>query len=533
MLSNIKVAPLRHLIGTIAAAVVAVALWRLFAGLGINSFWQDEIFSMRLAEKADFSAMMSSAVEDTHPPTFYALLWAWTHLFGFDEVSARLLPALCSMGLIIAILALPRREIGWLARVVVVMLVVTSPFWIEHADEVRSYAPVSLLLGVAALAASRLVAADGLQGQGGRRFFSILFLISATVAAASHLFAIYAVAWLCVCLVIARFECWKIAATGLGCAVLAGGAYLVQVSLFHNFESSGRLFAHGPDYLIGQVKIGLISGGYPALVAIGAIAVVAVFPGLMRNHAFRRADMAPIRFDLTLCFGPFAVTIAGLLVTMVVPSLNYRGPQVGLVLGWCGLIGLIDRALKDWPRAMGGVTLGLVAASAFVIITRQGLQPLPSRYDFRSMAQHLAGMPACDGAIIPVLRNVESEPKPGEIRQVEVRRFLAERFGYYDRRAQHDYRLFLLLGGRYHGALAPREVLAARISGRDQCPVLAIVADIRTYPPEALESAMRSAIRENGGDPARLETRWFLHYGHARANKPVRQLATFTIRPVK
>lgn len=512
----------------VGLAIISLALWRLWASLAINSFWQDELFSMNLARMPAFGPMLAIAAWDTHPPTFYALLWGWTHLFGFDEVAARLLPALCALGLVVALLLLPRRDIALLPRVFVGVLVVTSRYWAEHAGEVRSYGMVALLLAIAALASSRLV--HHAPDLNRRRGWSVLFVIAAIFAAAMHLFALYAVAWLCLALVVIRPDCWRIGLSALGGAVLAGAAYLAQVLLFHDFEASGLLFDPEPGFLLDHTLIGLRSAGLPlllgsALLAVGAASVLAIRRGFA-NAVDRRTFL----HDAALLAGPIMVTVAGLAVTLIVPSLNYRGPQVGLVLGWCGLIGFIDRAGRTFPRLSSVVLLGIITLVAGWLLSWQGLRPVPARADFRGLAQYLASTPGCREGVIPVLRDVDSITKMERAHGEGMRQLLQERFGYYDRQSGHRFVAFPLLAGRYTHAFAPRSVITARIAGSDPCPVLAVTADVRGHSPEKLEAALRDAIVANGGDPANLVVRWFVWYADARPDRPIRHIAAFTLR---
>lgn len=524
---------LQRLIPRVACAValfvIALALWRLWASLAINSFWQDELFSMNLARMPEFGTMLATAAWDTHPPTFYALLWGWTHLFGFGEVAARLLPALCSLGLLAALVLLPRKGTALLPRLFVVMLVVSSRFWTEHAGEVRSYAVVALMLALAAFASSRLVAQAPERKEWGG--WPLLFVLSATIAAAMHLFALYAASWLCLALALIRPDRWKVALAALGGVAMAGAVYLAQVLLFHDFESSGLLFDPQPGFLRNHVVIGLRSAGLPLLLGPALLAAGAAIAYALRRGATNASDRRTLLHDAALMAGPLMVTLAGVAVTLIVPSLNYRGPQVGLVLGWCGLVGLIDRALRDFPRLVSAGLLAAVALSAAWLLSWQGLTPLPSRAEFRGLARHLATLPGCRSAVIPVLRDAPSAGRIELATGEGVRVLLQERFGYYDPQARHRFIAFPLIQGRYAPDFAPRALVAARIAGSDSCPVLAVTADVRAYSPARLEDSMRKAVAANGGDPSRLEAHWFVWYAEARPNLPVRQIAAFTLKP--
>jgi hypothetical protein len=515
--------PLTVIACAIAVGIIVLALWRLAASLAINSFWQDELFSMNLAQVPHFAQMLRSAASDTHPPTFYALLWGWTRLSGFGEVGARLLPMLCSIGLLTAILLLPRPGIGVLPRLFVAALVATSHFWNEHAGEVRSYALAALLLAIAALASSRIVAAPDRA-----RKWQITLVLSATLAAASHLFALYGATWLALALVAVRPGQWRTSLGVIAGVALAGAAYSAQILLFHDFGNSGLLFAPTPAFLLNHVMIGLRSAGLPLLLGCAMLAVLARLGNITRRGFSDEADRAATLHDIALLAGPVAVTLAGLLVTLIVPSLNYRGPQLGLALGWCGLIGLIDRTTRDFPRVAPAALLAALAATGAWLLSWQGLRPLPSRPDFRELARQLAAQPDCAGAVIPVLRDVDAAEDIASD-GTGMRTLLRERFGYYDTAGQR-FEPFTLVRGEYHAEIAPRGLLAARIVGRDACRVIAVTADVRGYPAARIERALRTSIADSGGDPTRLQAHWLLWYVDAHPDQPVRSIALFSLR---
>lgn len=515
--------PLTHIACALAVGLIALALWRLVASLAINSFWQDELFSMNLARVPHFGQMLRSATSDTHPPTFYALLWGWTRLAGFGEIETRILPLLCSIGLLATILFLPRPGIGVLPRLFVAALVATSHFWNEHAAEVRSYALAALLLALAALASSRIVAAPD-----NTRKWQITLVLSATLAAATHLFALYGAAWIALALVGVRPGQWRTALGVIAGVTLAGAAYSTQILLFHDFGNSGLLFAPTPAFLLNHVMIGLRSAGLPLLLGCAMLAVLATLGIIARRGFSDRTGRAATLHDIALLAGPLAVTLAGLLVTLIVPSLNYRGPQVGLVLGWCGLIGLIDKAAKNQPRLVPAALLAALAITGAWLLSWQGLRPLPSRPDFRELARQLAAQPGCKGAVIPVLRDVDAREDIASD-GTGMLTLLRERFGYYDSAGQR-FIPFILVRGGYDAQVAPRALLAGRLTGQDVCPIIAITADVRGYPAARIEQSLRTAIAESGGDPARLQARWLLWYVDGHPDQPARSIALFSLR---
>jgi len=142
-------------------ALVLAAAWLRLPGLTAEEPWFDEIFSIVLASQ-DLPELLRRAVADqTNPPGFYLLLWAWTRLGGFDLAWLRLLPALAGT-LTVPALALAARATGasWSGALVAGALVAVSPLSLAMSSEVRAYTPLLLLatLAIAAAAGRRPVA---------------------------------------------------------------------------------------------------------------------------------------------------------------------------------------------------------------------------------------------------------------------------------------------------------------------------------------------------------------------------------------
>lgn len=78
--------PFLALVGVVIAAAVAVRIARL----GTQSYWIDEVFSVRTSSGSLGSLSAASATE-IHPPLYAVLLWLWTQLGGMDAAWTRLL----------------------------------------------------------------------------------------------------------------------------------------------------------------------------------------------------------------------------------------------------------------------------------------------------------------------------------------------------------------------------------------------------------------------------------------------------------
>lgn len=140
---------------TVAAAlpvllltVIGLALRRY--GIGYQSIWNDEAYSIALASKP-VAAILTDVGAD-HLPFYFSLLHAWMLAFGKSEVAVR------SLSLLFGTLAVPaiyflgkslfNHRIGLLSS----LIAAVSPFLIYYSQETRMYSLVSLQAVVATCA---------------------------------------------------------------------------------------------------------------------------------------------------------------------------------------------------------------------------------------------------------------------------------------------------------------------------------------------------------------------------------------------
>lgn len=138
-------------------ALVLAAGWLRLPGLVAEEPWFDEVFSIVLASQDVSDLLRRTLADQTNPPGFYLLLWAWTRLGGFDLAWMRLLPALAGT-LTVPALALAARATGatWSGALVAAALIAVSPLALAMSSELRAYAPLMLVTTLAInVAASR------------------------------------------------------------------------------------------------------------------------------------------------------------------------------------------------------------------------------------------------------------------------------------------------------------------------------------------------------------------------------------------
>lgn len=138
----------------VAGVVLAFALRSLLL-IDATGLWSDELYSVGKSFQPSPLALLSMLREDTHPPAYYGLLWAWGQLIGQSPISLRLLSwlAYCLGGVVIlvqtAALAVEMGVMRHLAVPVAALLVFCSPYPIRFSLEGKSYALLVVLVALA------------------------------------------------------------------------------------------------------------------------------------------------------------------------------------------------------------------------------------------------------------------------------------------------------------------------------------------------------------------------------------------------
>jgi len=142
----------------LALLTVLAALQR-FPARALEGLWFDEVFTVVLAAQ-DLPSLIDRALADqTNPPGFYLLTWAWTRLGGFDLAWMRTLPALAGT-LVVPAVALLARQLGvsWRGALLAALLANASPLLLAMSVELRAYALLALLAAVSTVLALRQAA---------------------------------------------------------------------------------------------------------------------------------------------------------------------------------------------------------------------------------------------------------------------------------------------------------------------------------------------------------------------------------------
>jgi mannosyltransferase len=128
--------------GIVAAVLAGIALRFVSRG----PLWLDEAQSLAIARQP-LGHLADALRHDGAPPLYYALLHAWTSVFGTSTFAVRSLSAIPAVLALPVVLRLGRRIGGDAVGIAAVVLLAVSPFAVRYAVEARMYS-LLLLLGV-------------------------------------------------------------------------------------------------------------------------------------------------------------------------------------------------------------------------------------------------------------------------------------------------------------------------------------------------------------------------------------------------
>jgi hypothetical protein len=152
-----------------------------FAGIGHNSLWIDEAFSVYVGRQPLADLWRTTVHLDFHPPLYYALLHVWM-AFGDGETALRSLSALLSTLTLPVVFLIGARLGGRVLGVASCGLVALSPIQIAYAQQVRMYALMTFWAALSILFLVQL-----LEGPGRRRNLSwAAFAVSTALTMLSH-----------------------------------------------------------------------------------------------------------------------------------------------------------------------------------------------------------------------------------------------------------------------------------------------------------------------------------------------------------
>jgi mannosyltransferase len=152
--------PSRGTRALVLAGVLLVASLLAWYRLGDKSLWFDESVSWFIARMSTNDFLHTLRYDEANMPLYYAALRGWIGLNGDSEAWMRFLSAVCGIGTVGALYALSRRLYGFGVAIAATVILATNAFFVQHAQEARSYMMAALLTTLATYCFVRAVDTD-------------------------------------------------------------------------------------------------------------------------------------------------------------------------------------------------------------------------------------------------------------------------------------------------------------------------------------------------------------------------------------
>jgi hypothetical protein len=415
-----------------AAPVLLALLWIAFLvrvwGLGDQSLWYDEGYSVMLARQDAGRIVEQTARLDFNTPFHYLLLQAWTALAGSSEFSARCLSVFTS--LLTVALAAPLAELPsalrqrrGLARGLAVGLLALSPMSVSLAQEARMYALLSLFCALAVVQLARAMrrarAADWLLWAAWNLAAFLTHVIGAVFFAAQAALVAGWWAWRVLSPARALRRPWlPVAAAGLaGLGMAAFVAYVLSFGRGYGVTYAARLDL--PSVMVSSLAAVVLPHLQPAGLIVPAAAAVA-----LAMAAAGAACIASRNPHGALALGAGAAGLAAIAIFCALTGkFGQRYPSIAapaIVAGIASGVGAVHRRRNYAERTLRGDASPLPRGAgtgrpwpAFALAAAAGAlssigliawrtDPLYHFEDFRGAARHIQERVGDDEAVLLV-----------------------------------------------------------------------------------------------------------------------------------
>ncbi len=382
----------------IVAALVAIGGALRFATLASQSYWFDEAQAAHELSLSFGGMVHAMLTNETNPPLYFALGWAWAKVFGTGAAGLRSLSAIFGCVVIVLAYLCGRELVSRRAGLVAAALATLSPFMIWYSQEAREY-----MLLAAACGASLLCFARALADPSPRRL--AWWTVFSALAVLTHSFAVFLVAPEAVWLIYVARSRASVAAAALVAAVqvallpfLLGHATSALLGFIKTAPLSMRIQQVPVAFGLGTLSQGTgVRYGLLGAAALVAVVIVLLLIGATRSE-LRGAGIAAA---LAAC-------------VLVIPLLFALGGEDyyiarALMPAWIPLAVLLAAACTARRARVGGVGLAVILLGGFVYAqVRIAGDPAYQRPDWRGVAAAL-GRPAQPRAVV-VYDSLGSDP---------------------------------------------------------------------------------------------------------------------------
>jgi len=352
----------------LAYAVAGVAVVLRF--IGPKALWLDETLTVNIA-RLPLGQLFDALRHDGSPPAYYVALHYWMGVFGTGTWSVRALAGVLSVATLPVAYRLGRALGGRRLAAVLVVLMATDPFALRYATENRMYSLVMLLVTLAALSLVRLLQKPTILRLVGFGVLCGLLMLT-------HYWALYLMAGLGCCLLVASLRGQVRARARMALVALCGGALLFlpwAPSFWFQAHHTGTPWATASSPMMLIEAVGEFAGWeqhagvvlfvfYGLALAVLACAVVLRAAPQLRRYAVAvgwRRPVAGSRFVLP--------TVAVALITMVVAMLGGMVASAAFAYRYASVVmPLVVLLVAIGVAAVGRTKLGGVAAAVALLV---------------------------------------------------------------------------------------------------------------------------------------------------------------------
>ncbi len=336
----------------LVAGITVLAGFLSFWYLGSKSIWWDESVSIGLAW-SDWSTLFHIITHgEANMSLYYFLLHFWVNL-GSSEFMVRSLSAIFAVLTIPVIAMLGFRLFNTRAGLLAALILAINPFFIQYAQEARSYSLVLLLASL-----SSLLLVESLRQPAKWKW--VLYVLTSVLGVYAHVLVILVPAAQAVSLLFVRREAlpWKALLTA-GISIILLALPIILNVLLSSAQNVEWITQPGPMELIWVVNA--LAGDKYLLAAFFIIGAIAIYPAVRKRTISRKS---PLAWNYALVVSWLLVPIAAaFIVSQVKPLFVAR-----YLIFCCTPIALL--AAAGISRIPGR---WIMAASIVVILALSGL----------------------------------------------------------------------------------------------------------------------------------------------------------------
>jgi mannosyltransferase len=327
-----------------------------FKELTFRGYWNDELFSAHVSNPAHpLSEVLVRTAQDVHPPAYQTLLWCTYQLFGYHEITGRMLSALAGVLCVLGVYLLGKEIFGRRVGLYASLIASMNVFLIEYSQETRSYALLGALSAFSLLFFLRLLLASRIRDLFG-------YIVATGLAIQTHRFGLILAASQVTCLLvhlvlISRDR--KRLLIYAGCTALVLGITLIPQLGFLVDDATGKggwipppRIQHFVPYVTHYVQNVWLLWIFTALIALAIIRLVT-----SRQEPAAR-EKAVVLLSCTLLCYVIAIVISNTLVPVLSVKNSIIAIPPFIVLAAIGLDWL------RWDIARRAILVVIVSLSA-------------------------------------------------------------------------------------------------------------------------------------------------------------------------